>query len=182
MSIYHMINVFFLFSFMGYVLECIVLTIQYKKLVINWGFGHGPFCIIYGFGALGAYLVLSPFEGHFVQLYFASMLMATLMELVTAAVMIRLFGSLWWDYSDKKFNYKGIICAESSIAWGFLGIFFFTWLNGFAHSVVAKIPENKQKYLAILLLTFYIVDFLYCMWKRLNGQDMEDMDGIMKVN
>jgi hypothetical protein len=33
-----------------------------------------------------------------------------------------------------------------------------------------------------LLLTFYIVDFLYCMWKRLNGQDMEDMDGIMKVN
>ena len=105
--------------------------------------------------------MLSPFEGHFVQLYFASMLMATLMELVTAAVMIRLFGSLWWDYSDKKFNYKGIICAESSIAWGFLGIFFFTWLNGFAHSVVAKIPENKQKYLAILLLTFYIVDFLY---------------------
>ena len=76
MSIYHMINVFFLFSFMGYVLECIVLTIQYKKLVINRGFGHGPFCIIYGFGALGAYLVLSPFEGHFVQLYFASMLMA----------------------------------------------------------------------------------------------------------
>lgn len=63
-----------------------------------------------------------------------------------------------------------------------MGIFFFTWLNGFAHSVVAKIPENKQKYLAILLLTFYIVDFLYCMWKRLNGQDMEDMDGIMKVN
>jgi len=97
-------------------------------------------------------------------------------------VMIRLFGSLWWDYSDKKFNYKGIICAESSIAWGFLGIFFFTWLNGFAHSVVAKIPENKQKYLAILLLTFYIADFLYCMWKRLNGQGMEDMDGIMKVN
>ena len=60
MSIYHMINWFFVFSLLGYLLECVVLTYENKTPVINRGFGHGPFCIIYGFGALGAVALLTP--------------------------------------------------------------------------------------------------------------------------
>ncbi|MGL6221124.1 MAG: putative ABC transporter permease, partial [Lacrimispora sphenoides] len=51
MSIYHRINCFFLFSLLGYLLECSVLSFENKRPVLNRGFGHGPFCIIYGFGA-----------------------------------------------------------------------------------------------------------------------------------
>ena len=120
MSIFNYVNWFFMYSFLGYLLECIVLTIEYKKPVVDRGFGHGPFCIIYGFGAVGACLLLSPLSDHPVELYTASMTMATTMELITANVMIRLFGSFWWDYSHKPFNYRGIICLESSLAWGLL--------------------------------------------------------------
>ena len=101
MSIFNYVNWFFMYSFLGYLLECIVLTIEYKKPVVDRGFGHGPFCIIYGFGAVGACLLLSPLSDHPVELYTASMTMATTMELITANVMIRLFGSFWWDYSHK---------------------------------------------------------------------------------
>ena len=51
MSICNYINWFFLYSFLGYLLECIVLTVEYKRPVVDRGFGHGPFCVIYGFGA-----------------------------------------------------------------------------------------------------------------------------------
>ena len=54
MNIYYMINWFFLCSLLGYLLECVVLTWENHTPVLNRGFGHGPFCIIYGFGALGA--------------------------------------------------------------------------------------------------------------------------------
>ena len=121
MTIYHTINWFFAFSFIGYLLECTVLSYENRRPVLNRGFGHGPFCVIYGFGALGACLILEPLAGQPVELYFASVVMATSMELVTAHIMIKLFGAFWWDYSQKPFNYKGIICLESSIAWGFLG-------------------------------------------------------------
>ena len=84
MNLYHMINWFFMFSFIGYLLECIVLTYEYKTPVINRGFVHGPFCIIYGFGALGACLLLEPIASHPIKLYFATSFMATVMELVTA--------------------------------------------------------------------------------------------------
>ncbi len=60
MSICNYINWFFLYSFLGYLLECIVLTVEYKRPVVDRGFGHGPFCVIYGFGAVGACLLLSP--------------------------------------------------------------------------------------------------------------------------
>ena len=129
MGIYHIVIWFFLCSLLGYLLECIVLTVEYKRPVLNQGFGHGPFCIIYGFGALGASILLKPVSDSYVELYLASMIMATLMELFTASVMIHLFGSFWWDYSEKPFNYKGIICLESSLGWGFLGIVYYGCAN-----------------------------------------------------
>ena len=92
MNVYDFINWFFMYSFLGYLLECIVLSAEYKRPVVDRGFGHGPFCVIYGFGALGACMLLRPVSGSPMELYTASMAMATTMELVTANIMVRLFG------------------------------------------------------------------------------------------
>ena len=153
-----------MYSFLGYILECIVLTIEYKKPVVDRGFGHGPFCIIYGFGALGACL-----------------------ELITANVMIRLFGSFWWDYSHKPFNYRGIICLESSLAWGLLGLFFFYYLDGWVRTAVGYIPGRISAVMAVALTLFYLCDFVWCIRMRLGvpegGEDeeCEETVGRLKV-
>lgn len=181
MNIYHMINWFFTFSFFGYLLECMVLSYEYRTPVVNRGFGHGPFCIIYGFGALGACLFLQPFASEPIKLYFATSLMATSMELVTAHLMIRLFGSFWWDYSHKRFNYKGIICLQSSVAWGFLGIFFFRFLNGFVHWMVGYIPGQFEKWTALMLLGFYICDFAYSTYIQIHRDEDEDQPMIGRL-
>lgn len=183
MNIYHMINWFFAFSFCGYLLECMVLSYEYRTPVVNRGFGHGPFCIIYGFGAMGACLFLQPLASEPVKLYFATSLMATSMELVTAHLMIRLFGSFWWDYSHKRFNYKGIICLQSSVAWGFLGIIFFRFLNGFVHQMVGYIPGNLEKWTALMLLGFYLCDFVYSTYSQIHREeaDEEPMIGRLRI-
>ena len=104
------------------------------------------------------------------------MIMATVMELITAGMMIHLFGSFWWDYSKKSFNYKGIICLQSSLAWGVLGILFFRFLNGFVHSLVGNIPYSYEKQVALFLLLFYLADFTYTMRLQLKSSDDEDDD------
>lgn len=187
MDIYFWINCFFTFSLLGYILECIVLTLENRQIVYNRGFGHGPFCIIYGFGAVGAALLLSPLSDSMVKLYFGSMMMATTMELVTARIMIWLFGAFWWDYSRKRYNYKGIICLESSLGWGLLGILFFRILNVQVQRAVSRIPEQMGKYVAIALLAFYAADFLYSFrveWKEKEREEEEESPvlGRMKVN
>lgn len=183
MGIYFMINWFFLCSLLGYLLECVVLTCENHTPVLNRGFGHGPFCIIYGFGAIGANFLLGPLAGSTVRLYFAAMTMATIMELVTARAMIRLFGSFWWDYSKKKFNYKGIICLESSLGWGLLGIVYFRFLNGFLLHLAGYVPQRYEKRMALALVLFYVTDFLYCLRTQIRnkGEEQEPVIGRLSV-
>lgn len=187
MTVYQWINCFFAFSLFGYFLECLVLTYENRKLVYNRGFGHGPFCVIYGFGALGAWILLRPIADDTVQLYFASMMMATTMELVTARIMIHLFGAFWWDYSHKRYNYKGIICLQSSLAWGLLGIIFFRVLNVQIQHFVTRIPDHLEKYIAVALVLFYLSDFTYSFHEELKEREderenREPVIGRMKVN
>ena len=183
MNIYYMINWFFLCSLLGYLLECVVLSCENRTPVLNRGFGHGPFCIIYGFGALGANLLLSPLSNDMIKLYFAAMTMATFMELVTARAMIRLFGSFWWDYSKKKFNYKGIICLESSLGWGLLGILYFRFLNGFLLHLAGFVPQRFEQRMAVSLVLFYLADFLYCLRIQIRnkGEEQEPVIGRLSV-
>lgn len=176
MEIHYFINLFFAYSLFGYILECLVLSAEYKKPVTNRGFVHMPFCIIYGFGAVGAYLFLKPFTYNWLVLALVSSLMATAMELVTAKIMVRLFGYFWWDYSNKKFNYRGIICLESSIGWGILGIFFFFFLDGFARRQIYRIPEQICRPLAVIIMFLYVADFFICMYRRLRAEDDESND------
>lgn len=182
MEIYNFALWFFIFSFFGYILECIVLSIENRKLIYNRGFCHLPFCIIYGFGGVGAFLILTPVSNSLPLLFAASSAAATILELVTARVMIHLFGSFWWDYSKKKYNYKGIVCLESSIAWGFLGIFFFSFLNGFMRAIALWIPDRPSKYIAAILVLGYGIDFIYCFVQRIRHPDrIKDIEGRMKV-
>ena len=49
-------------------------------------------------------------------------------EYLVAKLMLRLFGEVWWDYHDKPCNYQGIVCLESTIAWGFYAVIIITFL------------------------------------------------------
>ena len=181
MNVYDFINWFFMYSFLGYLLECIVLSAEYKRPVVDRGFGHGPFCVIYGFGALGACMLLRPVSGSPMELYTASMAMATTMELVTANIMVRLFGSFWWDYSRKPFNYKGMICLESSLGWGLLGLFFFYFLDIRVRAAVFSLPGHVGTVLAVGLTMFYLVDFIHCFRLRLGGMEEEDTPAVGRL-
>ena len=116
-----LINAFFLYSFLGWVMECIVIRRE-KGRWENRGFAHLPFCIIYGFGAMLGFALLRPFSGNYVLLYLVGAVLATLFEYLTARLMLRLFGTFWWDYTNKPFNYKGILCLESTLGWGLIAL------------------------------------------------------------
>lgn len=183
MPLYDLINWFFLFSIFGYCLECVVLTWEEKRLITNRGFVHGPICVIYGFCAIIATVVLSPFIHSPVLLYIASALLATVAELVTAKLMAHFFGAFWWDYSKKPFNYKGMISLETSIGWGFVGLFFFYFLSGFMLKIVRLMPKGVSKVVAFVLVAYYLIDFGICMYRRMHGLDNDaDSVGRLKVS
>ena len=73
-------------------------------------------------------------------LYIVAALSATTFEFLVGKMMIRIFGELWWDYNEKPFNYKGIICLESTVAWGFYGLGIVFFLHGWVLQAIDRVP------------------------------------------
>lgn len=163
-----LINVFFLYSFVGWCMECVVIRRE-KGAWENRGFVRLPFCIIYGFGAMLGYAVLRPLMGHTIILYMVSAVGATAFEYATGCLMQKLFGEFWWDYSHKRFNYKGMICLESTVAWGFLILFVFHFLHGFMFRLVLRLPRYVSSAVAAMLLLAYGVDFIHSLRRALHA-------------
>ena len=153
------VNAFFLYSFCGWVMECIVIRRE-KGVWENRGFVHLPLCIIYGFGAMAGYALLRPMTNSYLLIYVSGALLATAFEYLTGRLMLRLFGQLWWDYSNKRFNYRGILCLESTIGWGLIAVLIFAVIHPLIFGVVTRLDHRSASTLAIILFLAYLLDFI----------------------
>jgi len=170
---YEVVMWFLTYSMMGWLVESIYMSFCNHKIT-NRGFAKGPFCPIYGFGALTVFFILRPYSDNSILLFFLGSFLATTLEFLTALVMKRIFGEIWWDYHEKPFNYRGIICLESSIAWGFYTLFLFMFLQNIVAAFVAMIPVRAGR--AIGNLIGYIMDFSATIYRQKKENLQESMD------
>lgn len=162
---YKMILWFLTYSILGWIVESIYMSICNRKLT-NRGFAKGPICPIYGVGALTVFVILKPYSHNMILLFLFGSALATTLEYVTAIIMYKIFGEIWWDYTDKPFNYKGILCLESSIAWGFYTIILFTFLHGFVDGLVNRIPLTVGRTVGTIILALVTVDYTIMLYKQ----------------
>lgn len=172
---YEVVMWFLTYSMMGWLVESIYMSFCNHKIT-NRGFAKGPFCPIYGFGALTVFFVLRPYSDNSILLFFLGSFLATTLEFLTALVMKRIFGEIWWDYHEKPFNYRGIICLESSIAWGFYTLFLFMFLQNIVAAFVAMIPVRAGRVIGNLILIVYIMDFSATIYRQKKENLQESMD------
>ncbi|MCB5882419.1 putative ABC transporter permease [Lachnospiraceae bacterium EP-SM-12S-S03] len=178
---YHVILWFLTYSILGWAVESFYMSICNRKLT-NRGFSRGPICPIYGVGALTVFILLRPYSHNKILLFIMGSFLATLIEYITALLMNRLFGEIWWDYKDKPFNYKGILCLESSIAWwdykdkpfnykgilclessiawGVYTVILFVFLQGFVEGIVNRIPFAIGRILGSLIIFAVVIDYI----------------------
>ena len=76
---------FLMYSFIGYIMEIIVCSVEEKKIV-NRGFLFGPICPIYGIGALLIVFGLSSYKDNPVLLFFLGMILTTAVEYYTSYI------------------------------------------------------------------------------------------------
>ena len=162
-DLYHIVQWFLIYSMLGWLVESIYMSVCNRKLT-NRGFMRGPMCPIYGVGALTVYFLLRPVCHNIFLLYFSGALVATFLEYVTAKIMLRIFGEVWWDYSQKPFNYKGILCLESTIAWGFYTLGLFLFLHKGVEYIVNSYSFQTGTRVGSVLFLIFSVDFLHCLY------------------
>lgn len=178
-DLYHIFAWLFLYSFLGWAWESCYVSVKERKLV-NRGFVTGPVCTIYGVGAVSVYLILRPLEENLVLLYFGGVIVATALEYVTAIIMEKMFHTSWWDYSDKKFNFRGRICLESSVLWGFFSIGMFRVLHPAVQWAAGLVDERTGKIILGVIMVLYVFDFTFAMITASQiGKKLEQMERML---
>lgn len=155
--LYIQVLYFTIYSFLGWVCESTYCSIGQKKLV-NRGFLNGPFCPIYGFGALLVISILSPFVNNIPVLFIASIIVTSTLEYITSYVLEKIFHMSWWDYSTYKYNINGRVCLQNSLMFGLLSLFVMLVIHPAIDDFVASINTKVAFALSVLFATYFIVD------------------------
>ena len=157
----HTIEVYFLlfisYAFLGWCMEVTCKFIQYKKF-INRGFLIGPYCPIYGWGALAITILLKRYMEDPLVLFVMSTLICSIIEYLTSYFMEKKYHARWWDYSNKKFNINGRICLETLIPFGILGVAIMYGTNPILFKLYNQIPQLVINILTVILFIGFIVD------------------------
>lgn len=126
---------------------------------MNRGFLYGPFCPIYGFGAISILLILKEFPQTITAIFLGGMVVTSTLEYLTSWVMELLFDAKWWDYSKQKWNLHGRICLLNSVLFGILCIVLTFDLHPLVSSWITPFSVDFKTGFAAALLIYFSADF-----------------------
>lgn len=154
---YEILWLFFVYSFLGWVLETVAAALQQKQFV-NRGLVNAPLCVIYGISA--AVMTIFYGELHGIWLFAAGFIASTLIEWTAGHLIERLYHERWWDYSNIKGNLDGYICLPVSVFWGILSFAAMEWGNPLLTDLFELIPALPGKILLWILTVILLVDIV----------------------
>ena len=158
-KIYYYFLLFIIYSFIGWLIEVIGKLFEKHKF-INRGFLVGPICPIYGHGCIVMILTLSKFKDNPLTLFINAIFICSLLEYFTSYFMEKIFKARWWDYSTKRFNLNGRICAETMIPFGILGTLVICVINPIFEYILNMFDFETIKITAIVLFVIYLIDYI----------------------
>lgn len=153
----HYFLLFFLASVLGWLMEVCCKLIQFHRF-INRGFLIGPYCPIYGFGAVLVTALLSPYANSPLVVFVLAVVVCGVLEYATSYLMEKLFHARWWDYSQKRFQLNGRVCADTLIPFGLLGLTMVYLVKPFLFRALDRLPSGLLTGLTIGLAALMLTD------------------------
>lgn len=151
---------FIIYSVLGYIIETIFGLITKGVIESRKSFLYGPFCAIYGVGAVIMIIGLQKFKKNNYTLFFGGFLIGSVVEYVISLIGEFIFNIKWWDYSDMAFNINGRICIAFSFFWGILSIYLMSHLHPKIDILIDKISPKVLKIIVIIGIIIMALDFL----------------------
>lgn len=171
---------FVVYSFLGWICETIYCSIIDKQYV-NRGFLRGPFCPIYGVGALIVILTLTSVADNIILLFFCGMIFTSVLEYITGFLLEVIFNLKWWDYSNYKFNMHGRVCLLNSILFGILSVIAVKIIHPIVIELIGLIPINISALICSILIIYFLADTTITAYKVLQlGRKLKEIHSVVE--
>ena len=149
--------IFFIYSVLGWIMESTYVSIGQKKFV-NRGFLIGPYCPIYGYGALIMIIYLEQYKDNILTVFILGIAICSFLEYITSYLMEKIFKARWWDYSDRKFNLNGRVCGKNALLFGLGGLIVIYLVHPIIGTLISKLNNYLILILSIIFFVIYIID------------------------
>lgn len=157
--------IFILFSFIGWISEVIYVGVTSAHKFVNRGFLYGPLCPVYGFGGVMILMLPPLLYKTWIPLFFASMILCTIVEYFVSWLMEKLFHTRWWDYSHYKIQLNGRICLLNSILFGFLGVAVIHFVYPLMIDLLNSLGQTLINISGMIILAVLSVDIFFTVRK-----------------
>ena len=151
-----------IYSIIGFFVETIFGVVKYGMLESRQSFLYGPFCAIYGIGAVIMILSLQYFKKNYNTLFIGGCIVGSVIEYLVSLIGELILHVKWWDYSNVPFNINGRICLLYAFFWGFLGLYLMISLNPkidrLLNFIKEKLPVKILQALVVFCSIFMILD------------------------
>lgn len=145
---------FIIYSFLGWAWETLITSIPQRRFV-NRGFLNGPYCPIYGAGALLFIFFTNNIDNIAVRFILGAVIACTL-EYLTSWVLELIFHARWWDYAPRRFNLNGRICLEGFFVFGIGAVVAPYFHQNIANITTRLSPAILNSIFSIILIAFIV--------------------------
>lgn len=162
------VSYFFIYSFIGWVLEVIMVLFQTKELE-NRGFINLPFLPIYGFGAVAISMIFKNDDYQWFKIAFVGGVLATLLELGTSILLEKAFAISLWDYGNMQYTYEGRISLLSTVFFMIGSVIIIKVINPIIERKIRRLKYNSNFEMilgGLCIITF--IDFVYTLFNYIN--------------
>ena len=158
-NLWEILAYFIIYSIAGYFIETCFALIRYGVLESRQSFLYGPFCSIYGIGAVVMVIFLQYFKKNNFTLFAGGFLIGSITEYLVSLIGEWILHVKWWDYSNMPFNLNGRICISYSVFWGVLAIILMKSIHPRVRNFMAFIlKKSSAKFTktAIFVITIFM--------------------------
>ena len=159
---------FVLYSLIGWLYEVFLEVVVYRWGFSNRGVLFGPYCVIYGVGALAILFAFGRLKRTPIRIgkvsitpvlvFLGIVVLTTVLELLGSYIMEAIQGSWLWDYRRYAFNFQGRIALNPSIRFGIGGMVFLYLLQPLFEKLADHLPRQSLIFLSCLLAVLMLAD------------------------
>ena len=121
----------------------------------------GPFCLIYGIGAVAVYLLSVVLKSKNLLVQFGVFTVyGAAVEYFGSLFQELCFGSVSWDYSEHMLNLGGRVSLKMAFMWGALGIVFMRFAFPWISRLLEKMKGTGWQIACVAMTVFMAVNLL----------------------
>lgn len=157
---YYYLNLFFINSFFGFLLETGLKLLVFPGM--NNGVLFGPWIPVYGFGT-----IIVAYFGNLISqkikcskfwrailLFFSFVVLLSLLEWLGGVLIESVFHKEFWSYRNQKYNFGPYISLGMSLLWGGISMLLFYVVLPLEQKSIKKMP----RWFSILALIIILID------------------------